>query len=111
MIGDTAAKFYSLALADRQNSTSVSYARLKEVDHQITHENHILVTRFIQETQYARACTVALLRHTTRKCASFFSRLTPIVTVYILFPAVWHGNSAHADFENTNFTTNVLQGF
>ena len=61
-----------------QNSSSiVSYVRLKEVDHQITHENHILVTRFIQKTQYARACTVAccaLTSHNTKVCLIF---LTP----------------------------------
>ena len=81
-----AAKFYSLAPADRQNSSSfVYYVSLNEVDHQITHENHILVTRFIQKTQYARACAVAccaLTSHNTKVCLIFLTPHT-IVIVYI----------------------------
>ena len=58
VIGGTAAKFYNLAPSDCQISCSiVSYVRLEEADHQITHENHILVTH-LQQTQYTMRSTL-----------------------------------------------------
>ena len=76
VIGGMAAKFYSLAPADRQNGSSiVYYVRLNEVDHQITHENHILVTR-LQQTQYTERTLLRsyVTKHESAR-ASFF--LTP----------------------------------